>query len=233
MSDTSNYWSAEYRHGGIPSSVSAEPSTTLLWALSNWSYLTGNPRPRTALDVGCGTGRNTLHLARLGIHTTGFDFSEEALERAAERLSKLQRPDFQLYRHNLTEGLPVTDKSIDLLCDIFVYKHQIAASERRLYRDEMKRVLAPNGRILLALAEIRDGYYSQCPAFAVQPEQAGIEYVSDTAIQVGSVLFTLDGLTAEMADHFELEMSWLKRREGVMHNKNYLRYTLATIWAPR
>ena len=41
--------------------------------------------PRTALDVGCGEGADTIWLASLGWHVTAIDVSTVALDRAAEQ----------------------------------------------------------------------------------------------------------------------------------------------------
>ena len=40
------------------------------------------------LDFGCGTGRNTVYLARLGFETHGFDWSEAAVAAAKQELSR-------------------------------------------------------------------------------------------------------------------------------------------------
>ena len=39
-------------------------------------------RPRTLLDIGCGTGRYALEFAKLGYTVLGFDLSSEMVERA-------------------------------------------------------------------------------------------------------------------------------------------------------
>jgi SAM-dependent methyltransferase len=41
-------------------------------------------RPRTLLDVGCGTGQHSIELARRGFDVTGVDLSESMLRHAAE-----------------------------------------------------------------------------------------------------------------------------------------------------
>ena len=42
--------------------------------------------PGTAiLDVGCGTGRHSIELARRGYHVTGVDISAEMLSKAADK----------------------------------------------------------------------------------------------------------------------------------------------------
>lgn len=44
--------------------------------------------PGPALELGCGTGRIVLPLARAGIHATGLDLSQSMLHVAAQRLGK-------------------------------------------------------------------------------------------------------------------------------------------------
>src|SRR5256885_1067329 len=58
-----------------------------------------------ALDVGAGTGRHTLMLARRGIHVTAVDQSPEMLAIAQQ---KAQQEDLAIDFHlaSLTDGLP-------------------------------------------------------------------------------------------------------------------------------
>jgi 2-polyprenyl-3-methyl-5-hydroxy-6-metoxy-1,4-benzoquinol methylase len=46
---------------------------------------TGGDRSRTILDVGCGTGRHAIELARRGYRVTGIDLSADQLKRAKEK----------------------------------------------------------------------------------------------------------------------------------------------------
>lgn len=221
-------WDSEYTRRGIPSSFRDQPSGVLTWTLVNWRHLTGNETPRTAVDVGCGTGRNAIHMADVGIEVLAFDSSEVALQTARERL-KIRKEDSNpsFLKQDLADGIPAEDQSFDLATDIFVYKHQISPAVRAAYRQELRRVLRPNARFLLSLAEARDGYYSSCPAIEpVSPPLA----VMDPIAGIASVLFTMEELCEEMADVFDLEMSWLKVKVGPMHGGSYLRRTLATIW---
>jgi len=50
------------------------------------------------LDIGCGTGRHSIELARRGYTVVGVDFSESQLERAKEKASRQKlQIDFQKY----------------------------------------------------------------------------------------------------------------------------------------
>jgi 2-polyprenyl-3-methyl-5-hydroxy-6-metoxy-1,4-benzoquinol methylase len=48
----------------------------------------GADRSRRILDIGCGTGRHAIELARRGYNVTGFDLSEGQLQRAREKAAQ-------------------------------------------------------------------------------------------------------------------------------------------------
>ena len=228
-------WDAEYRRGGIPSSVRDDPSGVLLWTLSNWLYLTGKRQPNDVIDVGCGTGRNATYIASLGASVMGFDFSSEAIRVAHKRSADLEdglRPVF--VRQDLSVGIPASDAGTDLITDIFVYKHQLDARARADYRRELRRVLRPEGKLLMSFADVTDDYYSRCPTY--EPPGADTSRnpltIIDMPILIGSVLFRIEDIIKEMSDTFRLEMSWHKEKTGMMHGELHLRRTVASIWSP-
>lgn len=222
-------WDYEYKKQGIPSSYRDKPSGVLTWGLTNLPYLVNNEGNLTALDIGCGTGRNAVYMASEGINVIAFDSSQIAIERAHERLKEVTLPITpNFFKHNLTDGLPFESETFDFISDIFVYKHQLPPKARNDYRAELKRVLKPNGKFLLSLAAKDDGYYSKCPDLNLY--KSNPRTVVDPIVNIGSVLFNLDDLISEMCDTFELEMSWSKVKQGKMHGNYYLRHTIATIW---
>lgn len=227
-----NKWDSEYESRGIPSSFRDDPSGTLVWVLANWALLTGNKLPNSAVDIGCGTGRNPLYMAELGIDVLGFDDSQVAVAKARQRPTPNSQGSVKFLHHNLDSGIPADHDQFDLATDIFVYKHQLLPSARSRYRRELRRVLRPNGRVMLSLADRTDGYYDQCPDLKVA-EAGNPRTIEDPVVNIGSVLFTLEELIVEMGDCFALDMSWHKSKMGVMHGKQYLRRTLATIWRAR
>lgn len=231
MKKASALWDEEYGSAGIPSSFRDDPSGVLLWMLANWHFLSSREGPRSALDVGCGTGRNSIYLGAKGASVRAFDMSPRAIELAKERHQKSglsDRVEFSV--HDLDDGLPGRDSAYDLVIDIFVYKHQMRRQDRNKYRRELIRVLEPRGVLLLSLAGSDDGYYSRCPA--APPGDYGAAALIDPEVGVGSVLFDLDSLRAEMSDYFRLEMAWHKVKDGEMHGQTYRRSTLATLWRP-
>ena len=94
-----------------------------------------------ALDLGCGTGEFTAVLVNAGAAAIGADVAEAALDRARRGHPGL---DFQLAPFD--GPLPFGDSAFDLVWSSEVIEH-VADTARWL--SEIRRVLAPGGRLLL------------------------------------------------------------------------------------
>ena len=94
-------------------------------------------RPRIA-DVGCGTGANLMMLGEFG-DACGIDVSTDALAFCRER-------GLTDVRLGSAEELPLEDGSVDLLTALDVVEH---LDDDLAGLKEFRRVLAPDGRILL------------------------------------------------------------------------------------
>ncbi len=158
---------------------------------------------------------------------TAFDSAPAAVAAASNR-ALAAGLEVDLSVRDLRAGLPADDREIDLVLDVFVYKHQTNPAARLAYRKELHRVLSGEGRVLISVAEPDDGYYGACPP---SPDPTSSPHaVLDPVLGLGSVLFTLAELEEEMADTLSLEMAWRKVRVGDMHGKKHVRRTLATLW---
>lgn len=218
-------WENEYRQKGIPSSFRTTPSAAVTWFWENLSFLSGQRETmKTAMEVGCGLGRNALFLAEQGLKVTAFDASSEAIAKAQER-NTYNQLTFQ--QHDLGQGLPGDDGCMDILIDIFVYKHQTEQMARKAYRREISRVLGEDGLFLLSLADKEDGYYSQCPRLSVDSEGF---IINDSVVDIQSILFSFDDLQAELNDYFECVLMWRKHSTSPMHGQEYDRVVLTTVW---
>lgn len=105
---------------------------------------------RRCLDVGCGGGRYTIALARLGAeHVIGVDVGEPGLEDARRRAEALGLgADRVEFRWATALALPFPDASFDFVCCSGVLHHtpNVAAGLA-----EIHRVLRPGGSAYLLL----------------------------------------------------------------------------------
>ncbi|MFC9538083.1 class I SAM-dependent methyltransferase [Streptomyces sp. NPDC056975] len=71
--------------------------------------------PATALDLGCGKGRNAAHLAKLGVRTVGIDIAAARCEHAAQHWKHLEPVSF-VHADALTylESSPLFDAVISV-----------------------------------------------------------------------------------------------------------------------
>ena len=101
--------------------------------------------PGRALDVGCGTGTDTVFLASLGWAVTGVDFVADALAMARERANKANvSPTF--IQADVTTW--TTDTPFDLIVDRGCL-HNFKDKDRLSYRDRLYQWLAPGGDYVL------------------------------------------------------------------------------------
>ncbi|MFF5501372.1 class I SAM-dependent methyltransferase [Streptomyces roseolus] len=115
-----------------------------------------------ALDLGCGPGRNTLHLASLGYEVDGVDLSATALRWAEERARETGTAGVRFRRGNAFAPGTV-EGPYDLVYDSGCF-HHLPPHRRVSYLALLDRVLAPGGTFALtAFAAGEGGMGSERP----------------------------------------------------------------------
>lgn len=102
----------------------------------------------TALDIGCGTGDNSLYLAKHGWRVTGVDFVVKAVDKARAKASA-NKLDIKFAQADATrlssEGVGT---NFDLIVDNGCL-HGMSPEDRDAYVREVASVAAPGARLLL------------------------------------------------------------------------------------
>jgi SAM-dependent methyltransferase len=136
MSDErSQYWDERYSERGYLWGV--DPNTFLVEVVS------GSP-PGTALDLGCGQGRNAVWLALEGHDVTALDLSPVAIQQA-ERLALEAGVEVDFAAADLTQWDP-TGRTWDLVVLSYL---QLPEEQRRGVHATAIDALAPGGRLVV------------------------------------------------------------------------------------
>ena len=126
---------------------------------------------KVVADVGCGTGRYALQMARMGADTVqGMDFVPEMLVVAARKARTAELP-IQWMQGDLLTGLPLDDNALDVaVCAVVLsFLPELTAP-----LDELSRVLRPGGVLIVSdyhpqgLSEVRAaavGFRDSAPYF--------------------------------------------------------------------
>jgi ubiquinone/menaquinone biosynthesis C-methylase UbiE len=113
--------------------------------LVEWAVEWAQPRRGRALDLGCGLGRHSRHLAAVFERVEALDISAEMIDRART----LRHPGnihFALLSGN---RYPVESNSIDFAMSFLVFQHIPDPADVGRNLNEIRRVLTDGGRAVL------------------------------------------------------------------------------------
>lgn len=160
----------------------------------------GNVRGLDVLDLGCGTGRQTLRLAQAGARVTAVDFAEGMVAKAA---GKPGWERVQFVHHDVTTPLPFAEAAFDRVCTFLLLDH---VADLDAFFRECRRVCRAEGALLATtvhpammlrgiLAHFRDPVTGR----DVYP-QAARHQVSDYVMATLRAGWTLDHLGEHAVD---------------------------------
>lgn len=131
------------------------PPQSTVYPLEYSYYLLGDIRGKVALDFGCGSGENTIFLAKRGARVTALDISPELVELARTRFEVM---------HVSTENVQFTvcsaydtalpDESVDVVFGIGILHHL----DLKLAQKEVYRILRKGG-IAIFQEPVRDSKF--------------------------------------------------------------------------
>ncbi|HNV71659.1 MAG TPA: class I SAM-dependent methyltransferase [Candidatus Ozemobacteraceae bacterium] len=148
----------------------------------------------TALDLGCGSGREMAALATLGTRVWGADSSMEMLHEI-----QVSYPEFrdQLIQCCLPTRLPFRTASFELLLSVSVLMH-LDIYDIPFVFSECRRVLKNQGKFLFSVpltrTDIRNGRDPHGRQFTMSASETWEKMVLDSGFSVEQRLREADGL---------------------------------------
>jgi len=141
------------------------------------------------LDLGCGTGRHSLHAASLGFEVTAVDLSAAALAILQKKLIQTQL-DVQVHMHDIRR-IPFADASFDSVLCVWTLGHGLLV-DTALAVEEVARVLKKGGAF--------------CTDFMSRADDT---YGTGTEIEPGTFIGSVDG--EEHIPHHYFEINEIER----------------------
>jgi SAM-dependent methyltransferase len=130
-------WNERYKIGDLPWDTQ-EPDANLVKLLESKTILPGK-----ALEVGCGTGTDSIWLAQQGFTVLGLDVSELAIDMANQKkIGKSLSCEFGVLDFIHDNSLPV---SFDFIFDRGCFHSFDEENDRSLFARHVSRVIKPNG----------------------------------------------------------------------------------------
>lgn len=108
----------------------------------------------TILDLGSGTGRHIVYLARNGFSVFGLDNSPEGIQATRQWLRE-ENLDADLRLQNMTEKLPYENSFFDAVVSVQVIHHAGMATIRRVVQ-EIGRVLKIGGFLFVTVPKLKN-----------------------------------------------------------------------------
>lgn len=138
-------WETLYKEKGI---IQKEPSQFVKEAVRFFM----RQKLEKILDLGCGTGRHTLYLAKNGFKAYGCDASESALKIAREMVKNVEFKKCDMtslpYKNNFFDGI---------LCHFVIQHGRIGQIKKAI--SEIHRVLKKGGILYLSVPSVKHPEY--------------------------------------------------------------------------
>lgn len=188
--DAASWWDGFYadRSKPVPFFV-AKPDENLVSCLER-----GLLTPGRALDLGCGPGRNALHLAAAGFEVDAVDLSPAALDWARDRAAETSSPVRFLCGDAFALAGTALRGPYDLIYDSGCF-HHLPPHRRLSYLALLDRCLAPGGHFALTCFA----------AGAMGSELDDRDFYRGRGLQ-GGLAYTPDSLRAVFAGLTEREL---------------------------
>ena len=114
----------------------------------------------TVVELGAGQGRDTLYLARRGLHVHALDFAPEgldAIETKAGAAGLADRVTVEI--HDVRQRLPFADDSVDVSFSHMLFCMALTTPELDRLAADLRRVVRPGGLVVYTVRTTDDAHY--------------------------------------------------------------------------
>jgi len=114
---------------------------------------------KNILDLGCGSGRHLVYLAKHGFNVYGFDISEHGIRIAKDWL-KEEKLNANLKIGSIYKKFPYRDSFFDAVICVQTIHHSRLKNIQKAIK-EIERVLKPNGLLFVTVPKSKGKTYSK------------------------------------------------------------------------
>lgn len=140
------YWNNMYR------SIEKINPTDSIW-LNQYIGLFSETKEKPIIDLGCGSGSDSIYLLNNGYSVISCDFSKEILDKLVDFDSRINPRHF-----DIQNGLPFKDsRTYIVLASLSLHYFTWEKTEKIV--SEIKRVLEPGGYVICRLNSVNDINY--------------------------------------------------------------------------
>jgi SAM-dependent methyltransferase len=223
-----DFWNKEYKSAGHLA-LSNNPSEDFMkftrWLLREHGNEFLSKRA-SALDLGCGNGRNLIYLSQnFGVKGLGIDISKEAIEQAKSMSADLP---LEYIVGSIATDLPVPDSSQTFVMDMMT-SHFLKLDEREKLISEIARVLKPGGWLFLKTFLKDEDEHAQ-RLIKENPAEEKNSYIHPK-IGLAEHVFTEDEIEKSLKDKFTIEK--ITKSHGHLKNGQAFKRRSMSIYAQR
>ena len=111
------------------------------------------------LEIGCGQGRDALHLSHLGVNVDAFDKSHNAIKFVQDIINEQKIQNLHVFQHDVTNDLPFEKNSFDFIYSNLALQFFELQKLKGIISD-IANTLEKNSHFLLSTKKEGDKYHN-------------------------------------------------------------------------